>query len=184
MDTSALIFQFLNENGSVVLPNFGTFHLQKTTASFDEKSKTILPPAQQIVFSSERQGENISLEQFIAEKRNITLAEAKKELKETIDHWLSKLNFGDTFVLHNFGRLVKVGDDIIFQGEKISENNPDFYGLASINLTAMNSTHSSLEKTQKSGHRWWIVIVLVIILSLITIAILNPSLIFGKKSLL
>lgn len=180
MDISTLIFQYLNENGKVIIPHFGTFILQKTEATFDKKTQIFLPPAQQINFVGDPFIQDTNLERFVAKERNILTFEAKLLIEKTIKEWQDKLDSGNTFVLPNLGRLIKVGDNIIFQGEKISENTPDFYGLSSINLSKINVSKDA--NPSKKTVLWWVLLTIIAIFLLLSIAILKPVWLFGKES--
>ena len=44
MNFTALILEFLKQNGSATFPGFGTFFLKKSNAVLDQDGKSILPP--------------------------------------------------------------------------------------------------------------------------------------------
>lgn len=178
MSVAQFILQYLAENGKAKVPHFGVFTLKKTEAAFDEVTKIFSPPAQQICFHADYRTEGSGLIRAFASQNNLDTKVAEEFFSETIDVWKTKLYHGETLVIEKLGRFIRVGDEIILQGEKIVKNNPDFYGLETINLSGLEHKR----KSTTSKRTIWVVITLLIILILGIVAMTQPEIIFGKKS--
>ena len=53
MNFSLSLLDYLKKQGSVTIPNFGTFYLHTITAELDKEGKTILPPGAEVAFKTD-----------------------------------------------------------------------------------------------------------------------------------
>ena len=64
MNLGLHIFNYLQKNGSVELPGFGVFTIQKKSAQIDKVSSVLLPPIQEIKFQKNQLVFNSDLSKY------------------------------------------------------------------------------------------------------------------------
>lgn len=172
MSVEQFIIQYLAENAEAKVPHFGVFTLKNTEAAFDEGTKIFSPPAQQVCFHPDYGIEDEQIIKAFAAHNSLERSVAQAFFSEKIAFWKTKLYNGETLVIEKLGRFIRVGDEIILQGEKLMKENPNFYGLENIHL-------GSLAQKKRRTNRFTIIWILIaLILLLVLFGIIRPDLFF------
>lgn len=132
MDVAVYLKDHLLEKGNALIPGLGAFTSLYCAAFYEEATTLFHPPSRDYFFSAEFHPDNI-LEKYIAEKENISNAEAEREIEEYVkDCW---------YILNKGQRLQLMGVGVIFKDENgklqfvvdpLLVRGGDFYGLESI----------------------------------------------------
>lgn len=183
MNFSAILLEFLKNQGVASIPGFGSFYLHQMTATLDSEEKNILPPSQEIAFKPEQTDSAEKFIQFIALKKNIPLIDAELELKKHVNFWNATLFKNKKVEIEGLGTFYLEDRELLFKGKKTENLSPDFYGLEEINLSEIkNSSKGSIPSYQSSRSIYWAIPLLLIIGALTYFGWTQPELIFGKKS--
>lgn len=73
MNFSELLLDSIQKNGATSINGFGTFYLKNTNALVDQESKNILPPGNEIAFSTEFDGVTTDFPKFIASEKKSSI---------------------------------------------------------------------------------------------------------------
>lgn len=140
MNISEKILENLKKTGAVTVPGFGLFSLEYSKAELIEEHNTILPPAKHIVFSSDYQSVNPGFVQQISHSSSIPVYEAEASLKAQTDYWKKLISEGESFEIPELGSFKLIGENLAFNGKRIEQDDPDFYGLEEINISEIKNT--------------------------------------------
>jgi nucleoid DNA-binding protein len=191
MNISAIILDYLKKYGQVAVPEFGVFSLENSRAVVDPETKTILPPAKQIVFETDYTLQSNNIVKIIAETENISAQDARAKLKTQTDYWKKMLQSGENFSVDELGDFFVSENQLVFKGQRIQAESPDFYGLEEIKIADLRNSavhnHSSEEFAEQGAYRFnnsilWIFLLLLPVLWLAYLGITQQERLFGKKS--
>ena len=183
MNFSLSLLDYLKKQGSVTIPNFGTFYLHTITAELDKEGKNILPPGAEVAFKTDLSGNGNDFSSFLATQKNIPLIEAELEIKKQVNYWNATLLKDKKVQVENLGTFFLEDSHMVFSGNRAENLSQDFYGLEEINLSEIkNSPRKSGNSYRLSKSFYWISPILIGILALTYLGITQPEMIFGKKS--
>ena len=183
------ILKFLKKYGKAGIPEFGVFSLRNTGAIMHSETKTILPPAKQIFFEADYELQNEDFLNFINAVEN-QKENTKTALKAQTDYWKKMLLNKDDFFIEGLGNFYVSDNELIFKGERIQTDAPDFYGLEEINISEITNSESA-PRTNNSDKRKsyrfsnsaiWLFLMIISVCVLAYLAFTNKELLFGKKS--
>ena len=167
MNFSLSLLDYLKKQGSVTIPNFGTFYLQTITAELDKEGKNILPPGAEVAFKTDLFGNGNDFSSFLATQKNIPLIEAELEIKKQVNYWNATLLKDKKVQVENLGTFFLEDSQMIFSGNRAENLSQDFYGLEEINLSEIkNSPRKSGTSYRLSKSFYWISPILIGILAL------------------
>ncbi len=182
------ILELLKKKGKVTVPGFGIFFTENSRAVLNSDQKTILPPGKEIRFEADYHAENSELLDFLSSKG---LTAAAHELKVQTDYWKNLLLKNDTFFIDRIGEFFVSENQLVFKGERIQTETPDFYGLEEINLSEINniteSTETQVQEPETGNYRFntsilWIFLVGLPVIGLAYFGITQKERLFGKKT--
>ena len=189
MNISAYTLEYLKKYGTVTVPGFGVFYLENSEAKLDPENGTILPPSSHIAFKVDYQVASDDLIRYIATKKSTTFEASKNELQIQTDFWKKKLQADHRLEIQNLGRLDQHDNGLVFYGERLTSDHPEFYGLEEIRFSDISDgenlvTTNDTDKDYKfSKSILWIFLIAIPIAGLLYFGITQKELIFGKKSL-
>ncbi|NNL08313.1 MAG: HU-CCDC81 and SPOR domain-containing protein [Croceitalea sp.] len=99
------IEELLYRYNCVVLPEFGAFLAQRTSARIDAASNTIHPPAKSISFNQQLAKNDGLLVSHIAKAKKLSYEDILNEVLETSKLWHTKLAKGEQITLKGIGDL-------------------------------------------------------------------------------
>lgn len=187
MNISDYILEFLKQYDKVVVNNFGVFSFENSKAEINTNEKVILPPAKRVVFQANKGIEDKIFLNFLAQKKGISLENAKFELQTQVDFWQKKINAKDEFSISQLGNFIKEDHQLIFKGKRIEKESPDFFGLEKINYNKLpKSTTDSAKASASEEHPitqyvFWIFLVIIPVIGLAYLAYTYQDILLGKK---
>ncbi len=124
------ISELLFDHDVVVVPGFGAFVVKQTPAKVNVITNHFSSPGAEVVFDAKICEENDVMAQFIAEKNNIPLEEARKLLLLFVSDSVSSMKAGKPVVLKNIGTLsYDWAQNIVLDQEHTVNFNEDAFGL-------------------------------------------------------
>ncbi len=140
---SALLYRYQ----CVIVPGFGAFLTETSSARFNELTGTFSPPKKMISFNSQLKNNDGLLGNHIALEENLSYNEALTSIKDGISKWFEVLDQNKTLYLKNIGEI-QLNEERKLIFEPIGSTNylTSSFGLSSI-LVA-NIERSKSEKSQ------------------------------------
>ncbi len=124
------ISELLFDHDVVVVPGFGAFVVKQTPAKVNVITNHFSSPGAEVVFDAKMCEENDMMAQFIAEKNNIPLEEARKLLLMFVSDSVSSMKAGRPVVLKNIGTLsYDWAQNIVLDQEHTVNFNENAFGL-------------------------------------------------------
>jgi hypothetical protein len=147
----------LIKNGYVILPNWGAFFLEPTSAKFDKRNKKLLPPGYNIHFNSNIHQNDGELLIELTKRTTLNYFEVLNILNDYYNLWNENITKHNFYLLDGLGKFCKEKNNIIFiPTSKIEFTN--FYGLRTLNLDLDISDNSIIfsypEKKERAIKSW------------------------------
>ncbi|MEC5394737.1 hypothetical protein [Bergeyella sp. RCAD1439] len=183
MDIVIIIASFLRRYGRAEVPSFGVFYLGKGQAKLDQSTGHLLPPAREVRFEEgDLEGGNL-LADHVAEKQGVSRGQALTLISEVVTFWKANMAEKRSFSLEGLGKFVFLEERLRFEGERVQDETPDFYGLEEINLHQLKRKTSpkSTEYQIKNALLWAFLLILPLGGFLI-LAFTQREMLFGKLS--
>lgn len=189
MNISAYILEYLKQFGSVTVPDFGVFSLEKSKAIINSENGSILPPASKIVYIPDYKVTSDELAAFIAGHKQMTVEASKTDLQIQTDFWKKKLQADQMLEIQGLGTIYIEEGETHFKGNRLQSDHPDFYGLEEIKLSDIHNKESQKPVVGNSGKDYrfnksilWIFLIIIPVLGILYVAYTQQELLFGEKS--
>ena len=187
---SQYILEYLQLNKKAIVPAFGVFHVETSGAQFNNENKSILPPSQLVRFSPNFEEKDAAFVSYLAKEKNISVQNAQQELQKQIDFWRNKINSNEEFSIPELGEFTFRNHEIIFHGNRLPADNPDFFGLEEIVFSEIKNKREQVGNSQiieNQNYKFsksilWLFLLILPLLTLAYFAYTNQELVFGKKS--
>ncbi len=105
MRIDAYIEKLLFEYNCVVVPGFGAFLAQRTSAKIDTATNTFIPPSKVVSFNAQLSKNDGLLVSYIAKEKNLGYEEMLGEVEAAAKDWTKKLQQGEHIEVFGIGRL-------------------------------------------------------------------------------
>lgn len=105
MRIDAYIEKLLFEYNCVVVPGFGAFLAQSTSAKIDTTTHTFIPPSKAVSFNAQLSKNDGLLVSYIAKEKKLGYEEMLGEVEEVAKNWNRKLEQGESIEVFGIGRL-------------------------------------------------------------------------------
>ena len=126
---SALLYRYQ----CVIVPGFGAFLTETSSARFNELTGTFSPPKKMISFNSQLKNNDGLLTNHIALEENLSYDSALTSIKEKVLIWVETLEKNETLYLKNIGELqLNIENKIIFEPIGSTNYLTSSFGLSSI----------------------------------------------------
>ena len=189
MNLGLHIFNYLQKNGSVELPGFGVFTMQKKSAQIDESSSVLLPPIQEIKFQKNQLVFNSDLSKYIAEKTGENLFVVQTQIKEEVLNWQEELQKNKSLSIDELGEFLIENQEINLISKNDFTKNPSYFGLEKIDLKEIENPKISNTEVEDSDNQYvfsksllWTFLFIIPVGGIIYLALNYKDKIFGKKS--
>ena len=189
MNLGLHIFNYLQKNGSVELPGFGVFTMQKKSAQIDESSSVLLPPIQEIKFQKNQLVFNSDLSKYIAEKTGENLFVVQTQIKEEVLNWQEELQNNKSLSIDELGEFLIENQEINLISKNDFTKNPSYFGLEKIDLKEIENPKISNTEVEDSDNQYvfsksllWTFLFIIPVGGIIYLALNYKDKIFGKKS--
>jgi nucleoid DNA-binding protein len=132
LDITAFIRELLFGHDCVIVPGFGGFLGNYTSARIDKKNSTFFPPVKQISFNVNLNHNDGLLVGRISELKGINYADARNLVEDFVREVRSKLAGGEKVIFVNIGSFINNHEgNIQFEPDTNANYLLDSYGLAS-----------------------------------------------------
>ena len=189
MNLGLHIFNYLQKNGSVELPGFGVFTMQKKSAQIDESSSVLLPPIQEIKFQKNQLVFNSDLSKYIAEKTGENLFVIQTQIKEEVLNWQEELQNNKSLSIDELGEFLIENQEINLISKNDFTKNPSYFGLEKIDLKEIENPKISNTEVEDTDNQYvysksvlWTFLFIIPVGGIIYLALNYKDKIFGKKS--
>lgn len=137
MNLADYVSELLSQRNEVSVPGLGYFEKVRVDGYYNDSEAKFYPPSHQVRFKPET-SDNDAFAEYIARKKNISLASSKY----FIEKFISKLKEDaaeETFPFSGLGSVRMEHDQLIFiPNDKISDD-PSFYGYAPVGINKLAS---------------------------------------------
>lgn len=189
MNISSYILEYLKQFGTVTVPGFGVFSLEKSKAIINSENGSILPPASKIVYKPDYEVQSDELAAFIADQKHMSLEASKTDLQIQTDFWKKKLQADQNLEIQGIGKIFTEDGQTRFKGNRLQSDHPDFYGLEEIKISEINNNNGKSIPVVNSDKDYtfnrsvlWAFLIIIPILGILYVAYTQQELLFGKKS--
>ncbi|SEM77305.1 hypothetical protein SAMN05421856_106222 [Chryseobacterium taichungense] len=189
MNISAYILEYLKQFGTVTVPDFGIFSLEKSKAIINSENGSILPPASKIVYTPDYRVKSDDLAAFIASHKQMTLEASGTDLQIQTDFWKKKLQADQMLEIQGLGTIFIEDGETHFKGNRLQSDHPDFYGLEEIKFSDISNKESKTATAGKPEKDYkfnksilWIFLIIIPVAGILYVAFTQQELLFGKKS--
>lgn len=188
MNLGQYLLGYLQENGTVELPGFGVFFVQKKSAILDETESKLLPPTFEIFFERKPEVFNSDLSKYISDNSDENLFIVQSKIKEQVLLWNQELLEKKLLSVDEIGEFSLENGQIVLNSKTSLSKNPSFFGLEEINLKDIKEKKETAEKKDSDNDYvfnksiLWIFLFILPVGGILYLAIGYQEKIFGKKS--
>lgn len=130
-----LIGELLLRHNCVIIPSFGGFVAQQTSATIDFRSGTMLPPKKSLLFNRQLINNDGLLIAELAVQNNMHYNEAQEVITTTVTDWNNQLAAGERVAIDKVGFLFFDQErNICFEQDRFYNLLLSSYGLGSIHF--------------------------------------------------
>ncbi len=138
MDVAYYISELLGQLGEVNVPGLGYFARLRIDGYYDEREATLYPPQYKVAFDRQSIDDD-ALYQYIAEKKNISLASSKYFTEKYITT-LKEQAAKSEVAFAELGVIYITNGNITFKASPTSAGDPSFFGYPQIKLNKLGDT--------------------------------------------
>jgi hypothetical protein len=147
MSIAPHITELLHHHNCVVVPNFGGFIANYTSATIHPIDRRIWPPSKHVLFNPKLINNDGLLGQTIAEVDQISYPKALDFIGESVKKWQSDLAKGKRIEIGEIGFLVQENGQVLFEQTREINLLLQAYGLSSIQFTSFAETVTEKSET-------------------------------------
>lgn len=135
MALTHIIKDLLYLNDKLVIPGFGGFVAQHTSAQIPTGKNIITAPGKYFIFDSALKEDDGILVQYISRLKSVTLQEAAGQVNDMVNGFMKKLDQGNTLVINQVGYFVKDEKGVIrFKRDEDQNFHPESFGLSPVGI--------------------------------------------------
>lgn len=187
MNLAAYISDYLQENGTVELPDFGVFTSQKISAVLDSENHIIIPPKQQISFVENEKVFSNNLSKYIAEKTGENLFLVQSKMKDEVRKWKDEISLRNNISVLGIGDFIKTDNGVKLISNQGFDVNSNYFGLEEINLKKIKQEENLTEVDNENNYVFnnsilWIFLFIFPVGAMLYLALNYSEKFFGKNS--
>src|ERR1700740_3296208 len=134
MDVAYYLSELLGQLGEVNVPGLGFFVQERIEGYYNAADSTFYPPKNKVHFDQQTiDDDDDTLAQYIAEKKNISLASPRYFTEKYISNLKQEAIMKDV-PLADLGYLYIEGPKIIFKPADVMKNDPAVFGYSPLRL--------------------------------------------------
>ena len=138
MDVSFYISELLDLHGDISVPGLGHLVQARISGYYNEAEQKFYPPHHEVQFEPQLLDQDNILIQYIADKKNISLASSQYFTEKYINN-LKEEALTQEVPVASIGWFYTKGDQLAFRAASKLTNDPAFYGLPSIKINKLGS---------------------------------------------
>ncbi|MGB5942235.1 MAG: SPOR domain-containing protein [Leeuwenhoekiella sp.] len=136
MQIEKYIGELLYRYECVIIPGFGAFLTQKTSAQLDEEASVFHPPKKKLSFNAQLVENDGLLASHVSKSENIPYNAAVKNVAAFCNQIKKKLEYGETVVLHKIGAVTRSEHGTLnFEPHQTVNYLTSSFGLSSYSVT-------------------------------------------------
>lgn len=183
------ISELIQNNGSITIPDFGSFILKDTSSRIDNNKKTVLPPSKVLTFDENIKDNDGVLIDFIVKAEGLSKESAEDAIKKFVQQLKTLLGSGKTVEFRNIGKLhLNHKKQVVFDYDSKATYVSESFGLAPVKYKTLSKTKESKPmkdietepKEKKPKKKFpkaaiWLIIILTPIIAAAVLAFLYPD---------
>lgn len=135
MELKDHIIKELQTKGRAEVPAFGVFYLLKTSAEWTQSGVQMLPPGFEVGFSENPLLESSDFIKSYAQASALSEKQVLLNTENAVHYWKNSLLNGQDVELEGIGKFTSdENNKYIFQGERLQNADPNFFGLEEVHL--------------------------------------------------
>lgn len=133
-----LIGDLLLQHNCVIVPSFGGFVAQRTSARIDSAKGVIIPPKKSVLFNKQLINNDGLLIAALSQANSIPYAAAAEEVQAHLNEWESKLQMGGRITIDRVGNLFYDQErNLCFEQDRFYNLLLESFGLSSVHFVSV-----------------------------------------------
>lgn len=130
-----LIGDLLLQHNCVIVPSFGGFVAQRTSAKIDSAKGVIIPPKKSVLFNKQLINNDGLLIAALSQANSIPYSEAAEEVQAHINEWEARLQMGGRITIDRVGNLFYDQErNLCFEQDRFYNLLLESFGLSSVHF--------------------------------------------------
>ncbi|MNJ88883.1 hypothetical protein D3C87_64410 [compost metagenome] len=132
-----LIGDLLLQHNCVIVPSFGGFVAQRTSAKIDSVKGVMIPPKKSVLFNKQLINNDGLLIAALSQANSIPYAEAAEEVQAHINEWESRLQMGGRITIDRVGNLFYDQErNLCFEQDRFYNLLLESFGLSAVHFVS------------------------------------------------
>lgn len=133
-----LIGDLLLQHNCVIVPSFGGFVAQRTSAKIDSAKGVIIPPKKSVLFNKQLINNDGLLIAALSQANSIPYSEAAEEVQAHINEWEARLQMGGRITIDRVGNLFYDQErNLCFEQDRFYNLLLESFGLSSVHFVSV-----------------------------------------------
>lgn len=133
-----LIGDLLLQHNCVIVPSFGGFVAQRTSAKIDSAKGVIIPPKKSVLFNKQLINNDGLLIAALSQANSIPYSEAAEEVQAHINEWEATLQMGGRITIDRVGNLFYDQErNLCFEQDRFYNLLLESFGLSSVHFVSV-----------------------------------------------
>lgn len=133
-----LIGDLLLQHNCVIVPSFGGFVAQRTSAKIDPAKGVIIPPKKSVLFNKQLINNDGLLIAALSQANSIPYSEAAEEVQAHINEWEAKLQMGGRITIDRVGNLFYDQErNLCFEQDRFYNLLLESFGLSAVHFVSV-----------------------------------------------
>lgn len=133
-----LIGDLLLQHNCVIVPSFGGFVAQRTSARIDSAKGVIIPPKKSVLFNKQLINNDGLLIAALSQANSIPYSEAAEEVQAHINEWEARLQMGGRITIDRVGNLFYDQErNLCFEQDRFYNLLLESFGLSSVHFVSV-----------------------------------------------
>ena len=151
-----LIGDLLLQHNCVIVPSFGGFVAQRTSAKIDPAKGVIIPPKKSVLFNKQLINNDGLLIAALSQANSVSYSEAAEEVQAHINEWEAKLQMGGRITIDRVGNLFYDQErNLCFEQDRFYNLLLESFGLSAVHFVSVadaeaKESHQVLLKVVKA----------------------------------
>lgn len=133
-----LIGDLLLQHNCVIVPSFGGFVAQRTSAKIDPAKGVIIPPRKSVLFNKQLINNDGLLIAALSQANSIPYSEAAEEVQAHINEWEARLQMGGRITIDRVGNLFYDQErNLCFEQDRFYNLLLESFGLSAVHFVSV-----------------------------------------------
>ncbi len=133
-----LIGDLLLQHNCVIVPSFGGFVAQRTSAKIDSAKGVIIPPKKSVLFNKQLINNDGLLIAALSRANSVPYSEAAEEVQAHINEWEARLQMGGRITIDRVGNLFYDQErNLCFEQDRFYNLLLESFGLSSVHFVSV-----------------------------------------------